>query len=67
MSFTGLTFLLVFLPITLLLYFVAGVNVRPWVLLCANLFFYALGQMDFMVILCLLTVINTYIAIVWDI
>ena len=64
MSFTGLTFLLVFLPITLLLYFVAGVNVRPWVLLCANLFFYALGQMDFMVILCLLTVINTYIAIV---
>ena len=31
MSFTGLTFLLVFLPITLLLYFVAGVNVRPCV------------------------------------
>lgn len=62
MLFTGLTFLLVFLPVTLLLYYIAGAKVKPWVLLCANLFFYALGQMDFMVILCLLTVINTYIA-----
>lgn len=64
MSFTGLTFILVFLPITLLMYYIAGVKIKPWILLCANLFFYALGQMDFVLILCLLTVANTYI--VWN-
>lgn len=63
MSFTGLTFILVFLPITLLMYYIAGAKIKPWVLLCANLFFYALGQMNFVMILCLLTVVNTYI--VW--
>lgn len=63
MSFTGLPFLLVFLPITLLLYYIAGNKVKPWVVLCANLFFYALGQIDFVIILCLLTVINIYISL----
>lgn len=62
MSFTDLAFLLVFLPVILVLYYIAGVKVRSWVLLGANLFFYALGQMDFVIILCLLTVMNTYIA-----
>lgn len=64
MSFTGLTFILVFLPITLPMYYIAGVKVKPWILLCASLFFYALGQKDFVLILCLLTVVNTYI--VWN-
>lgn len=64
MSFTGLTFLLVFLPVTMLVYYIAGIKVKPWILLCASLFFYALVQMDFILILIFLTVINAYI--VWN-
>lgn len=61
MQFTGLAFLLVFLPVSLLLYYISGTRVKPYILLCMNLLFYALGQIDFLLLLCLFTIFNACI------
>jgi alginate O-acetyltransferase complex protein AlgI len=44
MVFSSTVFLFLFLPITLLLYYVAGNRVRNALLLAASLFFYAWGE-----------------------
>lgn len=61
MQFTGLVFLLVFLPVSLLLYYISGTRVKPYILLCMNLLFYALGQINFLLLLCLFTIFNACI------
>ena len=61
MVFSSLTFLLVFLPILLIIYFlVKNIKIRNYVLLIFSLIFYAWGEPKY-IILMLLEVIITYI------
>lgn len=51
MVFSSITFLFLFLPIALLLYFIAGDRFRNLLLLVASLFFYAWGETFFVIIM----------------
>lgn len=57
-SFSSLEFLFRFLPVFLILYFVVPVRYRETVFLVGSLFFYAVGEPAFVLVLILLTVIN---------
>lgn len=59
MTFTDLTFLFVFLPAALLLYYLAADKGKEWVLLMVSLFFYACGSIRYMVLLALSLALNT--------
>jgi len=51
MVFSSILFLYLFLPLTLLLYFVAGPRFRNFLLLTASLFFYAWGEMGYVLLM----------------
>lgn len=65
MIFSSLTFLLIFLPIVLLLYFVVpSIKIKNIILLITSLFFYAWGEPIY-VILMIFTIIATYLLGFW--
>lgn len=66
MQFTDFKFLFAFLPLALLAYYLVDNKVKPYVLLAANLIFYALCQIDFFVTLCILTVLNKELVAVME-
>ena len=51
MLFSSIIFIYLFLPVTLLLYFMAGPRYRNFVLLTASLFFYAWGEMGYVLLM----------------
>jgi len=51
MLFSSIVFLYLFLPLTLALYFAAGVRGRNALLLTASLFFYAWGEMGYVLLM----------------
>lgn len=63
MLFTEPTFLLLFLPLTLLLYFVAPRGWRNLVLTLGSLFFYAWGEWRFLPLLVVSVALNYWIAV----
>lgn len=58
MLFSSPTFLFVFLPLVLLVYFLAGRNARNLILLLASILFYFWGGKDFIVVLGTLIIVN---------
>lgn len=63
MQFTSLSFLFVFLPILLVLYYVCKPEIRKVVLLLFSLLFYSFGSPTYMLSLCVMTLLNIFLAI----
>ncbi len=61
MVFSGIPFLFYFLPVTLLLYYIAPFKLKNSVLLLTSLFFYAWGEPKFLILM-LITVAQSYAA-----
>lgn len=62
MLFSSLTFLFAFLPLTLVLYFLAKDKFKNYVLLVASLVFYAWGEPKYIVLMILSIIFNYFIA-----
>ena len=60
MVFSSIIFLFLFLPLTLLLYFIAGKNLRNIILLCASIIFYAWGEGFYVLIMFCSVFINYF-------
>lgn len=58
MIFSSITFLLFFLPVTLIAYYLAGNRLRNFVLLLASLFFYAWGEGGYVVVMLVSIALN---------
>ncbi len=63
MLFTSLVFIYIFLPIILLIYYIANKTIRNYILLIASLFFYAWGEPVFVFLMIFMILINYYIGI----
>ena len=63
MLFSSLTFLFAFLPITLILYFLAKDKFKNYILLIASLIFYAWGEPKYIILMLLSIVFNYFLAI----
>lgn len=48
MSITGILFLFLFLPISLLLYYISNDEIKRYILLCSNIVFYSLCSLKFL-------------------
>lgn len=66
MLFTSITFLYCFLPILLLVYFVAAKKYRNYILLVFSLFFYAWGEPKFVFLMIFSIIINYFIGLKID-
>jgi alginate O-acetyltransferase complex protein AlgI len=66
MLFSSLTFLFVFLPLTIALYFIAKDKYKNFILLIASLIFYAWGEPKYIVLMLLSIIINYFLAIAID-
>ena len=66
MLFSSVTFLYYFLPLTVLLYYVAPDKWKNYVLLFVSLVFYSLGELKFLYVLVTSCVINYSISILFD-
>ena len=62
MLFSSLTFLFVFLPATLVLYFLAKDKFKNCILLAASLLFYAWGEPKYVILMILSIIFNFFIA-----
>ena len=62
MQFTDLTFLLIFMPILLLVYYISKEEYRPYVLVAFSLLFYACGSPQYFLLLCGCVVVDVLIA-----
>ena len=60
MLFSSMTFLFVFLPVTLAVYYLAPVQMRNLVMLAASLFFYAWGEPVYIILMLLSILMNYY-------
>ena len=62
MLFSSLTFLFAFLPLTLVLYFLAKDKYKNYILLVASLIFYAWGEPKYIILMILSIIFNYFIA-----
>ncbi len=60
MLFSSVTFLFVFLPVTLAVYYLAAPQMRNLVMLAASLFFYAWGEPVYVILMLLSILMNYY-------
>jgi alginate O-acetyltransferase complex protein AlgI len=60
MIFSSLTFLLIFLPITLLLYYIVPKKAKNFILLLCSLIFYAWGEPKY-VFLMIISIVSGYV------
>ena len=60
MLFSSITFLFVFLPVTLAVYYLAPVQMRNLVMLAASLFFYAWGEPEYLIFM-LISITQGYV------
>ena len=66
MIFSSILFLYVFLPITIIIYFLSPKKIRNFILLVASLFFYAWGEVKYLFLMLFTTVIDYIFAILID-
>lgn len=66
MVFSSLTFLFIFLPITLLIYYISKDKYKNYVLLFFSLVFYSWGEPRYIILMVLSIVLNYYFAILID-
>lgn len=67
MLFSSLTFLFVFFPLTILLYFSSkSIHFRNLILLASSLFFYAWGEPRLIFLMLLVIILNYYLTILMD-
>lgn len=66
MVFSSLTFIFLFLPITLILYFLIKDKYRNHILLIVSLLFYSWGEPKYIILMLLSLIVNYYIAIYID-
>ena len=66
MLFSSLTFLFIFLPVLLIIYYVARPKCRNLVLLIASLLFYAWGEPSYVILMIISIVVNYFIALIID-
>ena len=60
MLFSSITFLFMFLPVTLAVYYLAAPQMRNLVMLAASLFFYAWGEPVYIILMLLSILMNYY-------
>ena len=60
MLFSSITFLFLFLPVTVLIYYLVPQKTRNLVLLIASLFFYAWGEPVYVVLMILSILLNFF-------
>lgn len=63
MLFSSLTFLFVFLPLTLVIYFLAKDKYRNYILLIASLIFYSWGEPKYILLMLASIVVNYFLAL----
>ncbi len=63
MLFSSLTFLFIFLPILIIIYFIAKDKYKNYILLAASLLFYSWGEPKYILLMILSIIINYYIAL----
>lgn len=63
MLFSSLTFIFIFLPVTLALYFISKDKYKNYILLIASLIFYAWGEPKYIILMILSIIFNYFIAI----
>ena len=61
MSINGILFLFCFLPIALLLYYIADNKIKEYVLLFISLFFYALGSLEYIFLFLCSIIVNIFL------
>lgn len=66
MVFSSLFFTFVFLPVTIVLYYLLGKHFKNIVLLTASLFFYAWGEPAYVLLMCISIMINYFIGTLFD-
>jgi len=66
MLFSSLSFLFVFLPITLFIYYIAKDSYKNYILLFASLVFYSWGEPKYIILMLLSIIINYFIALLID-
>ena len=66
MLFSSLTFLFIFLPITLLIYFISNDKYKNYILLFFSLIFYSWGEPKYIRLMILSVIFNYYFAILID-
>lgn len=64
MVFSSLFFIFIYLPITLILYYLLGKHLRNTVLLITSFLFYTWGEPIFIILICFSVVINYFIALI---
>lgn len=60
MLFSSITFLFIFLPLTLLLYYLVPFRMKNYVMLAASLIFYAWGEPVYMILMILSIILNYF-------
>ena len=60
MLFSSITFLFIFLPLTLLLYYLVPVRMKNYVMLAASLIFYAWGEPVYIILMILSIILNYF-------
>ena len=63
MLFSSLTFLFIFLPITLLVYFISNDKYKNYILLFFSLIFYSWGEPKYIILMLVSIIFNYYFAI----
>ena len=66
MLFSSLTFIFIFLPLVLVLYFISKDKYRNYILLLASLLFYSWGEPKFIILMLISIIFNYVIALVID-
>ncbi len=66
MLFTSIVFLYYFLPILLILYYLAGKKIRNYILLVFSLLFYAWGEPKFVLLMIFMVFVNYIVGILID-
>ena len=60
MLFSSITFLFIFLPLTLLLYYLVPFRMKNYVMLAASLIFYAWGEPVYIILMILSIILNYF-------
>ena len=66
MLFSSLTFLFIFLPLLLVIYFLAKDKYKNYILLAVSLLFYSWGEPKYIVLMLLSITVNYFLALLLD-
>ena len=66
MLFSSLTFIFIFFPLILIIYFIAKDKYKNYILLIASLIFYSWGEPKYILLMLLSIIVNYYLAILID-